>query len=288
VRIVVTGHTGFVGKHLLRDLEEHGWEVIGLSRSGGKDVTQKSSFEDLGRFDVLIHLAAQSFVPSSFREPERFYYDNFIGTLNCLEACRSVNARMIFLSSYVYGQPQFLPITEAHPVVPSNPYMQSKHLGEQLCEAYHRDFKVPVCIIRPFNIYGKGQEGHFLIPTIINQIPTGEIRLKDPRPKRDFVHVEDLCQAIIRLLNADNDFSIYNIGSGESVSIGEIIDILKSNFLIDAGKVFFSHEERTNEVLETRADISKACKDLGWKPTRNFAEELVKIATEKRKSKPTI
>jgi nucleoside-diphosphate-sugar epimerase len=285
VKIVVTGNTGFVGRYLVPVLETQGHEVTGLSRSGGKDVLHQSSLEGLGKFDVLIHLAALSFVPQSFIEPHKFYYENLTATLNCLEACRNNGSKMIFLSSYVYGQPKYLPIGEDHPVHPANPYMQSKYLGEQLCQAYSRDFKVPVNVIRPFNVYGRGQGNDFLIPSIINQLPSGEIRLKDPRPKRDFVHVEDLVNAISLLLNFTSYYSVYNIGSGKSISIGDIIDILKTSSLIAEEKVFFSNEQRPSEVLETCADISKALNDIGWTPRKDFRQELVAIAAEKIKNR---
>jgi nucleoside-diphosphate-sugar epimerase len=283
VKIIVTGHTGFIGKYLLPVLETRGHEVTGLSRSVGKDVILQESFDDLGDFDVMIHMAAQSFVPFSYQEPRRFFHENFTGTLNCLEACRNRGAKMIFLSSYIYGQPQTLPISEDHPIQPNNPYMESKYLGERLCAAYQRDFAVPVCIIRPFNAYGIGQGPNFLIPTIVNQLPSGAIRLKDSRPKRDFVHVMDLVEAIAALVDFTSPYCIYNIGSGTSTSIGAIIDILKRHKLIDEGNVFFSNEQRTAEVLETRADITRSWNDFGWKPNRDFETELVAIAKERIK-----
>lgn len=281
MRIIITGNTGFIGKHIVDLLLEQGHTITGLSRSAGKDITNTTTFDNIRQYEVLIHLAAQSFVPLSFKEPARFYNDNLIGTLNCLEDCRKKGAKMIFLSSYVYGQSQILPITEDHPVQPTNPYMTSKYLGEQLCQAYQRDFNVPVCIIRPFNVYGKGQGDNFLIPTIINQLPGGEIRLNDPRPRRDFVHVADLAEAIAGLLDFKKQYAVYNIGSGVSTAIGEIIDILQSHFFVAKNKIFYSNEHRSNEVLETCADISKAWQDFGWKPKKNFAEELVRIASEK-------
>jgi nucleoside-diphosphate-sugar epimerase len=287
VRIIVTGHTGFVGSYLLPILKAQGHDVKGVSRSEGADVLDARVFEAMGQFDIMIHLAALSFVPLSFKEPGRFYYENITATLNCLEACRTGNAKMIFISSYIYGHPVTLPIGEDHPVQCTNPYMESKYLGEQLCRAYHRDFKVPVCIIRPFNLYGEGQGDHFLIPTIINQIPSGEIRLQDPRPKRDFVHVADLAAAIVQAMRFKKEYSVYNIGSGESTSIGDIIEVLKEHSLIEPEKVFFSNEQRANEVLETRADIIRAMEDLDWKTTRNFSEELVAIASQKVKLKPS-
>ncbi len=278
--IAVTGHTGFIGQYLVSALKNEGISIIGLARSNGIDITRPNAFDGIGHFDVLIHLAGQSFVPLSFKTPALFYNDNFIGTLHCLEACREKNAKIIFLSSYVYGQPQHLPISETHPISPTNPYMSSKYLSEQLCQSYYRDFNVPVCIIRPFNVYGKGQGDHFLIPTIVNQLPTGQVKLQDPTPRRDFIHVMDLVDAIIKLIDFKSHHSIYNIGSGVSTSIGDIIAVLKSNLFIGEKQVFFSNEKRANEVNETRADISKAWEDIKWQPKRIFEDELVEIASD--------
>jgi nucleoside-diphosphate-sugar epimerase len=283
LKIIITGHNGFIGTRLVKQLIDQGHEVHGLSRTDGNDITNRETFSRLGHFDTLIHLAAQSFVPLSFKEPYLFYHDNYLGTLNCLEACRLNDAKMIFLSSYVYGQPVSLPVSEDHPIQPSNPYMSSKHLCEQLCLAYLRDFTLRLSIVRPFNVYGEGQSDNFLIPTIINQLPKGEIRLQDPRPKRDFIHVDDLADAIVKMVRTDKGGGIYNIGSGESVSIGEIIDILEKEGLISRDKVFFSNEQRQNEVLETKADISKARSELEWEPRKNFHEQIISIAKNKLK-----
>jgi nucleoside-diphosphate-sugar epimerase len=288
MRIVVTGHTGFLGNHLIPVLRGNGHDTIGLSRSENNDVTNQGTFEGVGKFDVIIHLAAQSFVPLSFRNPEIFYRENLLGVLNCLESCRKNKAKMIYLSSYVYGQPKFLPITEEHPVQPTNPYMESKYLGEELCRSYHRDFKIPVCIVRPFNIYGIGQNENFLIPAIMKQLAGNEIRLQDSRPKRDYVHVSDVVDGIYKFLEFKSDFAIYNIGSGSSFSVAEIIEILRMGGFIGDRQISFSNQERVNEVMDVRADISRAWKDYGWQPKKELKTELVKIAEETLSSKLTL
>jgi len=146
-----------------------------------------------------------------------------------LELCRINHAKMIFFSSYVYGHPQYQPIDENHPIQAFNPYSQTKVICESLCEGYNRDFKVPVIIFRPFNIYGTGQNPDFLIPTIIQQAKSGKIVIKDDRPKRDYIHVEDIVKAIVAAIeagNTDNSIKTYNLGTGESYSVKEIADIV--------------------------------------------------------------
>jgi len=120
-----------------------------------------------------ITLLPLMFVPYSFQEPREMYEVNVLGTLNILELCRlHVIPRIVFASSYVYGQPSYLPIDEAHPVNPNNPYGRSKVFGEGLCRAYYEDCGVSCIVLRSFNLYGEGQREHFLIPSILRQLET--------------------------------------------------------------------------------------------------------------------
>jgi nucleoside-diphosphate-sugar epimerase len=279
MRVAVTGSGGFLGKHLINQLNSSGHDIIEVDLIKGFDITDWESISSISGFDVLVHLAALSFVPKAFENPAEFYRTNVIGTVNALELCRLNNARIIFTSSYVYGDPDYLPIDEGHPLKAFNPYAQSKLMGEDLCKAYHRDFDVPVCIFRPFNIYGSGQASHFLIPLILNQAKVGMVQLKDPRPKRDFIHINDVVSAYVKAVELNfQNAETYNLGSGTSTSIGDIIEILKELSEEDI-QVEFTNEHRKNEVLETVADISLAKEILKWKPKivfRNGISELLK------------
>ena len=270
MKIAVTGSSGFIGKHLLKHLSRSSHEVIEIDLTLGNDISVWESVCGIKEFDVLIHLAAKSYVPEAFNNPADFYRTNVLGTINALELCRLHNARMIFTSSYMYGTPEYLPIDEEHPVKAFNPYAQSKLMGENLCKAYFRDSGVPSCIFRPFNIYGPGQAGHFLIPLIINQAKTGRIRLKDPRPKRDFIYVDDVVVAFVKAVEMKFEtIETFNLGSGVSTSIGEVIDIVKEVYRQDI-LTEFTYEQRKNEVLDTVAKILKAERKLHWKPKVNL------------------
>ncbi|MDP6381491.1 MAG: SDR family oxidoreductase, partial [Phycisphaerae bacterium] len=198
LKIAVTGSSGFVGSALVRKLAEVGAEVIEVDLAGGIDITDWTQVKNLPRFDVLMHLAAKTFVPDSYENPRDFYFTNVVSTMNVLELCRQREARMVFTSSYVYGRPRRLPIDESHPLAAFNPYAQTKLIGEALCEGYHRDFDLRIVILRPFNIYGPKQSGPFLIPTIINQAESGKIVLKDPDPRRDLLYRDDVVNAYVR------------------------------------------------------------------------------------------
>lgn len=252
MKIAVTGSSGFIGSHLVPRLRKDGHEVLEISRSKGLDITDWNSVMDLEPCEVIVHLAAKTFVPDSFDNPAEFYKVNYTATLHALELARKWKARVIYMSSYFYGPPQYLPVDEKHPLNPHNPYAQSKMQSEQLCEAYSRDFGVPCIAFRLFNIYGPGQTGNFLIPEILEKIKKGGIiTLKDPRPKRDFIHVEDVVEAIIAGLNCTEfKFEVINLGTGNSVSVSEVIDAIQEHSPIKF-EVNFTHEYRKNEVLDS-------------------------------------
>ena len=272
-RILVTGSRGFVGKNLVEELKRRGADVLTLTDHDGRriDIRDQQRVEgiinEIRNIDIVYHLAAITSVPFSFENPRETYDVNVLGTLNILELCRSCSAeKMVFASSYVYGQPQYLPIDEKHPLQPTNPYARSKILGEELCRAYNTDFGVKCIILRPFNIYGVGQGKNFLIPSIIAQLRYGKIELKDPEPKRDFIYISDVIDAYIKAGEFNGDFDVFNIGYGKSYSVKEIVDKIIYLYGKDV-KVKYSGERRKNEIMDTIANIKKAKEKLGWKPS---------------------
>ena len=276
-KVVVTGSNGFIGRHLVKRLRSMASEVIVVDLEDDFDITDCICVSELPSFDVMVHLAARSFVPHSYENPKDFYQTNVMGTLNMLELCRKNNAQFIYTSSYVYGTPYYLPIDENHPVRAFNPYSQTKIIGEELCRAYFRDFNVSSLIFRPFNVYGKGQGKNFLIQTILNQAENGIIKLKDPRSKRDFIYIDDLVEAYVKAILSDNNgINICNLGSGESTSIHELTSIISENYDTKLS-VEFSNEYRSSEILETRANIDFARELLDWAPNISINEGIKMI-----------
>jgi len=279
-RILISGSKGFVGRALISSLPSDLYDVSQIKSSQDLDLCDLRTVVDLPNADIIVHLASKSYVPDSFTNPEKFYRNNFLSTLNLLEKAKKNNSKFIFVSTYVYGRPSYLPIDENHPTSPLNPYTQSKLICEDLCNSYARDFGIDVIIIRPFNIYGPGQNSSFLIPTILNQLKLKEINLNDPRPKRDYVHVDDFVNAIRIIIDKGFiGYNIFNIGTGKSYSISDIMNIIITE---NKNKIFvkYSEIERKGEVLETIANINKFCNHFGWSPKIEFKDGLKNMLIE--------
>jgi len=278
-RILVTGADGFIGRVLCEALRRKGATVIAWTRRQG-DVADSNAFGGLADIVHVFHLAARTFVPDSWRDPSGFHRTNVTGTLNVLELCRRCEARLTFVSAYLYGVPDSLPISEEQVPRPNNPYALSKWMAEELCRFYSSNFGTGVTIVRPFNVYGVGQGQHFLIPEIVRQVRAGNaVRVKDLAPRRDYVHIDDLVDALLKTLSGRSTFDILNIGSGESMSVAEIISVVQQV----AGtslQAIQEGERRINEIPDVRADISRARNVLGWEPRVPFTEGIHRMLQE--------
>jgi nucleoside-diphosphate-sugar epimerase len=278
MKICISGHKGFVGGHLINYLNTQlDVELVYLQEVNQHLSSLENLLKHVGEFDVFIHLASTSYVPDSYEKPHFFYYNNFNTTLNALELCRVRKARFIFISSYVYGNTQYLPIDELHPINSPNVYTHTKIVNEQLCKQYSDTFDLRTTIIRPFNLYGPGQNDKFLIPSIIKQAQGGRVVLNDPRPMRDFLYIDDFVEAIF--LAAANDTisknDVINIASGKSYSIQEIIDIVAKHY--PNIEVVYTNIIRPNEIMNTVGDIQKAKQILNWSPQVSLNEGIAKI-----------
>lgn len=272
--IAVAGSDGFVGRYVCSQLEGNGHKVVKIDITQGFDLSDSTVIESIPEVDCFIHLANLVYVPASYENPALFYRVNYMTTLNALEVCRRDKARLVYISSYVYGPPQYLPVDENHPMNPFNPYAQTKVICEKLCEGYHRDFGVKVSVIRPFNLYGVGQKGKLLIPEVIGQLKKGktEIQLKAASPKRDYINVVDVARAICLCAESNEEYEAYNVCSGESISVREITEVI-NKYLCNKVTFKFSASDRPNEVDESRGSCEKL-KATGWKPTISFEEGI--------------
>ena len=274
MKIVVTGSSGFVGSHFMDKCFSLGYEVFPVDIKEGFDMTNWDQVHTIGQFDLLVHLAAKLFSHDASFNSHDLYLTNIVSTLNALELCKIRNAKMIFVSSYVYGIPQHFPIREDHPASSFNPYTESKIIGERLCMEHSRHHGLPVSIIRPFNLYGKGLNEELLIPTVIRGAKNGKITVNDILPKRDYLYISDFVDLLSGLCVYNHTgCEIFNAGSGVSHSVGEVIETVCSMYDHEI-EVHSRNKQRENEIFETRADISKVTKLLGWKPVVSLAEGL--------------
>jgi len=276
LKILITGTKGFIGSNLCLKLRELNISFIDYNYH--HDTWNASIFDKYLTEGIthIVHLAAKNFVPDSWENPEIYIHTNVDSTVCLLEFSRKINAKFIFLSSYMYGKPEYLPIDENHPTSVLNPYALSKYLAEETCKFYARNFHVSVSVLRVFNIYGPGQKSTFLIPHIVSEILNSqEINVLDLSPKRDYLYISDLIEAIISLFNCDYRFEILNIGSGESYSVRELIEILQ-NLAKTNKKVNSNFEIRTNEINDVIANTKKLNKLTGWLAKVNIQDGLKK------------
>jgi nucleoside-diphosphate-sugar epimerase len=263
--VLVTGASGFIGTHLTSHLRSLGYTVIEWSRPDG-DVADEANWRTIEPTDAVVHLAARSFVPESWSVPAEFARTNVLGAVNALEHCRKHNEHLIFLSSYLYGQPTTLPISETAPIQAPNPYALSKKLAEEACEFYADQFGVDVTVLRPFNVYGPGQADDFLVPSLLRQIARGdEIVVQDLEPRRDYVYVLDLVYAIANALSQRGGRRVVNIGTGVSHSVEELIRVIQATWQSSL-PVRSKQQRRKSEIDETVASIDRAERLLAWRP----------------------
>ena len=280
-KVMVTGSSGFIGQHLL-DLLLFDYDVIAPS-SSDLDVQDIKAFEkyENEKIEHVIHMAGKTFVPQSWESPQQFFNVNTMGTLNVLEFCRKKKISMTYISAYVYGQPKMNPIPESMQVNPNNPYAKSKQMAEEFCKFYCENFESDVSVLRLFNVYGTKQNERFLIPHIVNQVMSEkqEIQVLDLLPKRDYVYITDVCEAIKMSVEKTKSFHLFNIGTGESHSVQEIIDFCQE-IAVTNKKVISKNEVRHNELNDVRADIDLIRKEWNWSPKVSIRDGLKKMIGE--------
>lgn len=277
--VLVTGSSGFIGKQLVEALKSRGLTVLEFDQADGDIADCELSFSEIGH---IFHLASQTYVPASWEKTFGFYRTNVLGTVNILELCRKHSSSLTYISSYVYGTPKYLPVDESHPIQPASPYNHSKLVAEDICRYYAETFNVPVAVLRPVNIYGAGQRTEFLIPTILQQVMDPQkqfIKVMDTRPKRDYLFITDFIEALIKTLNITN-FEIFNIGSGYSVSVEEIIKTAQQ--CAGVSKTIQSENiERKNEIWDVYVDIDRFRKRFNWEPKVSFEEGISRCIFQK-------
>ena len=249
----------------MKKLNKMGFQVVTSIEDNKIDVTNFDQLKKLGYVDIVIHLAAKTGIEESKKFPRDYYNVNTNGTLNLLEFCKLKKVpKFIYLSSYVYGKPEYLPIDEKHPVNPHSPYNMSKYLGELICKTYSENEDLNVVVLRPFCLFGPNQNDDFFIGKIFKKIQEEKnIPVVNGSNKRDYLFVDDLVEAILKCMSYDCKFEVFNVGTGTSHSFFDIKNCLE--LLLQKTINFKEKNISPNDLVEIVADISKIKQEMDWK-----------------------
>lgn len=295
MRTLVTGGAGFIGSHVVDALLEAGHHVAvvdNLASGRLANLNPRATFykvdirdeEGLARvFDrerpeAISHQAALADVRGSLLDPAAYAQVNIIGSINLLEHARRHGvAKIVYASTggAVYGEPHHVPVGEAHPVNPLDPYGASKHAVEHYLFIYKHNYNLDWVALRYPNVYGPrqnalGEAG--VVAIFAGRMLTGQPCMinGDGLQQRDFVYVSDVARA--NLLALERGSGIYNIGSGLATDVNTVFELLK-----DATGYAASAEygpAKPGEVRRTYLDASLARAELGWMPTIAVAEGI--------------
>jgi len=313
--ILVVGGAGYIGSHMVKMLLGHGYSVVTLDNLstgyrdavlGGKfvlgDLADRALLDKLfseRKIDGVMHFASFIQVGESVQNPAKYYENNVVNTLNLLDAMVAHDVkRFIFSSSAaVYGEPIRVPIDEAHPKNPINPYGRSKWMVEQMLADYDRAYALKSIRLRYFNAAGADPEGQLgerhepethLIPLVLQaasgrresvQVFGRDYDTPDGTCIRDYVHVTDLCEAHLlalgRLLQGGAS-AAFNLGNGNGFSVQQVIDAAHKV----AGETILVKDapRREGDPARLVADASQARKELGWNPRYSELEMIVSHA----------
>jgi len=306
MRVLVTGGAGFIGSHLVEKLLAAGHAVVILDDFNdfydpqikraniagfAKDVTvYHVDLRDGGsvrslfhreKVDAIAHLAARAGVRPSIQHPQLYYDTNVSGTLHLLEAARVTGVeRFIFASSSsVYGASKTVPFSEDQQLTQTlSPYGATKVAGEFLCSTYSHLYQMRIVALRYFTVYGPRQRPDLAIHQFARRIYAGQPidQFGDGSTRRDYTYIDDVIQGTMAALQYQGPlYDVFNLGESETIQLKELISAIE-NVLGKKAKVNRLPEQPGDMPL-TCADISKARKLLGYKPTTKLSEGLQKF-----------
>lgn len=315
MRVLVTGGAGYIGCHTVKVLLQRGYEpyILDNLSTGHKELLPGGIFirnnlrerqqisKILKKYEIeaVIHFASLIQVGESYENPKLYYTHNLITTLNLLDAMLEMEVKKLVFSSSaaVYGEPQFIPITEDHPLNPTNPYGQTKAFIEKILADLGRAHGLSYVSLRYFNAAGADLDGKrgelhdpetHLIPNImlhlLNKKPYFELYGVDfPTPDgtavRDYIHVLDLAEAhvlALRLMKKKPIQQVFNLGTGQGYSVREIIERVES---ITGKKVKIKIKpRRRGDVPILMASKEKAVGQLRWIPKYSDINTIIKTA----------
>lgn len=318
--ILLVGGAGYIGSHMVKQLSRAGHSVVvldnlttgfrGLARYGELvvgDLADTHLLERLFReyrFDGVMHFAAASLVGESMKDPSKYYRNNLANTLNLLEVMVRHDVKHFIFSSTAatFGEPEYVPIDEAHSQRPINPYGASKLMVERLLQDYHSAHGLNSVCLRYFNACGADPEGELgechepethLIPLIL-QAASGrresitvfgrDYATEDGTCIRDYIHIEDLCSAHALALEAlvqgkKQGALAYNLGNGQGYSVQQMIDAVQRMVSEDGCSLIVEEgARRPGDPATLVADASLAKQELGWQPKYADLDTIIRHA----------
>ncbi|WP_434309600.1 GDP-mannose 4,6-dehydratase [Hominifimenecus sp. rT4P-3] len=300
MKALIVGGSGFVGGYLAQDLKKVGWSVAMTMLSSEKapeghdvyplNILEQAQIADILRClcpDVIFHLAAQSSVGLSWKNPALTVDVNIKGAVNLLEAVREIpdyQPRILLIGSgeeYGYVLPEEVPVSENIKVRPGNLYAATKVAQNLIGNIYAKAYGMPIVMVRAFNHIGAGQKTGFVVADFCKQVAEVEAGLREPviqvgnlSARRDFTDVRDVVRAYRLLAEKGKSGETYNVGSGHAVGIDELLaQILslseaKIRVEVDAKRL------RPIDIPVIEADIAKLKGHTGWKPEIPLRETL--------------
>lgn len=287
-KALITGATGFVGGHLKAELAGYGYEVVCLGREGFNLLDYESVHAVIREHkpDVIFHLAAVAFVPTSWKDPEMVFRVNTIGTLNLFNAVRSVGIDPVIQiagSSEEYGLvlKDEIPINENNPLRPLSPYAVSKVAMDMLGWQYFRSYGMKIIRTRAFNHEGYGRPASYMPSGFAKQIVEIEKRLKEPVIEhgdltaiRDITDVRDMARAYRLAVERCVPGEIYNIGTGKGYSVSEIIETFRKLSNVKFELKLDQNRIRPSDVPVLICNNERFVKLTEWKPEFSLQDTL--------------
>jgi GDP-4-dehydro-6-deoxy-D-mannose reductase len=303
ITALVTGATGFAGRHLVELLlAETSWDVIGLSTSTTRvddrlrilacDLRDASLVQRVvARHlpDVIFHLAAQSYVPKAFASPADTFVTNVVGQLNLLEACRAASIDPTILivgSAEEYGQvePDELPIRETQPFRPVNPYAVSKIGQDMLGLQYWLSYDMRIVRVRPFNHVGPGQSDRFVLSSFARQIADAERGRVEPvvlvgnlDARRDFLDVRDVARAYVLVVRHAQPGDVFNVALGQAQRVGDLLERLVAMARVPITVQIDPTRVRPLDIPVFVGDASRLRAATGWAPRMSIDTTLADV-----------